>query len=131
MIYQTSNLDKCNLITLNTGNTGPFWENTRTCKTQKQLLFIRAYTVKMGCRQKTVKITVTFYSIALFFVIGLIHRFHSRQPSWFLSAAHAHSAGAWWEKLPACNAFSMHFADQASAAECACVALRNQDGGQP
>jgi hypothetical protein len=25
----------------------------------------------------------------------------------------------------------MHFADQASAAECACVALRNQDGGQP
>jgi hypothetical protein len=39
------------------------------------------------------------------FYLMCIHRFHSRLPSWFLSAAQAHSAGAWWVKCTACNAF--------------------------
>jgi hypothetical protein len=40
----------------------------------------------------------------------IIHHFHGRPSSWFISTAHAHSAGAWWAKCIANALQAVHFA---------------------
>jgi hypothetical protein len=58
-----------------------------------------------------------------------IHRFHGQPPSWFLIAAHAHSAGAWWA-ISWCLVGKMHCKQCILPTRHQLNALRNQDGGR-